>query len=89
MKLRASPRILQPQEATARPAKAYQALSEGGALIVYDPLIEDDRQSQTHGLRVDAARGLLRHQCRAARRRALGSHRIQRVMRPLIRRCWA
>lgn len=30
--------------------KAYQALSPGGALIVYDPLIDDDRCVQAHAL---------------------------------------
>jgi len=31
-------------------AKAYQALSPGGPLIVYDPLIDDDRSSDAHCL---------------------------------------
>jgi SAM-dependent methyltransferase len=30
--------------------KAYQALPPGGALIVYDPLIDDDRCVEAHGL---------------------------------------
>ena len=30
--------------------KAFRAISPGGALIVYDPLIEDTRSSQSHGL---------------------------------------
>ena len=31
-------------------AKAYRALPPGGALIVYDPLIDDDRSSDAHCL---------------------------------------
>jgi O-methyltransferase domain/Dimerisation domain len=31
-------------------AKAYQALPSGGALIVYDPIIDNDRQSNAFGL---------------------------------------
>jgi hypothetical protein len=30
--------------------KAYQALPEGGAVIVYDPIIDDDRRANTFGL---------------------------------------
>jgi len=30
--------------------KAHRALSQEGALIVYDPFIEDDRRSKVHGL---------------------------------------
>ena len=30
--------------------KAYRALSPGGALIIYDPLIDDDRCTHAHGL---------------------------------------
>jgi len=31
-------------------AKAYQALPQGGALIVYDPIIDDERRSNAFGL---------------------------------------
>jgi hypothetical protein len=30
--------------------KAYEALPRDGALIVYDPLIDDDRRREPHGL---------------------------------------
>jgi 2-polyprenyl-3-methyl-5-hydroxy-6-metoxy-1,4-benzoquinol methylase len=30
--------------------KAYTALHDGGVLIVYDPIIDDERRSNTHGL---------------------------------------
>jgi hypothetical protein len=30
--------------------KAYRALPPGGALIVYDPLIDDDRRADAHAL---------------------------------------
>jgi hypothetical protein len=32
------------------PRKAHQALSDGGVLIVYDAIIDDDRSSNTFGL---------------------------------------
>ena len=46
----AHPARLEPRREAHAPAKAYDALPDGGALIVYDAIIDDDRRENAFGL---------------------------------------